>query len=103
MVMEKYRRRIIAWGDTWERKRLVTRVITFTNKPTSEMKAGDIKDDGQGRYLFGCPGCGSVAELDHDVIMEGDRISIVPSVECPYGCGFHEVITGWEFRRLKVQ
>lgn len=60
---------------------------------------GDLYDDGQGGWILMCPKCGQEGILDHTVSILGDSISIIPSVECGYDCGFHEVITGWELRR----
>lgn len=55
--------------------------------------------DKNGEWILGCPNCGKGQWLDHDVVILMDRITINPSVWCGYDCGFHEVITGWEYRK----
>jgi hypothetical protein len=60
---------------------------------------GELYDDRKGEWVLSCPNCGRVGYLDHTVTILGDAITITPSIECPYDCGFHEVVTGWELRR----
>lgn len=46
-----------------------------------------VTSDGRLTARVGCPGCGQVATLDHDILADG---TITPSVMCPVDCGFHE-------------
>lgn len=49
-----------------------------------------------GSALVGCPGCGGSELLDHSISAAG---VVEPSLECPLGCGFHEMaqLDGWRF------
>lgn len=37
--------------------------------------------------LVSCPTCGQVAQLQHEIALDG---LVSPSVQCPARCGFHE-------------
>lgn len=44
-------------------------------------------------WLSGCPMCGSAAMLlEHAVTTENDKVTIIPSITCPY-CKAHYWIT----------
>lgn len=51
--------------------------------------------DGKKTARLSCPGCGSIALLDHKIDKEGN---VTPSVVCPIqSCDFHEFVKleGW--------
>ena len=54
-------------------------------------------EDGSGRWFLGCPSCGLVAFLRHDVNIVDGKPTIIPSVVCPEpGCGAHYFVVDGE-------
>lgn len=50
----------------------------------------------QGRItLIKCPQCGGYASIidSHEVAESDGKVTIKPSLVCPYGCGWHVTIT----------
>ena len=48
-------------------------------------------------WLLGCPSCGLVASLRHDVVVIDGKPTITPSVVCPgNGCGAHYFVVNGE-------
>lgn len=97
-----YKKHMVNVFNWHERRKVPLNLIRMValDTPLKDMKKGEMKDDREGSWWLACPGCGRPQVLDHNVTILEDRITIVPSVECGYDCGFHEVITGWEFRRV---
>ncbi len=60
---------------------------------TSDPSTGSVN------ALIGCPSCGQVGHLSHEIKEDG---TVSPSIVCPYaeekGCTFHDhgVLVGWK-------
>lgn len=48
------------------------------------------RENGELSAMLNCPTCGKTAGLSHAIDVNG---VVIPSVVCPYGCGFHDYVT----------
>lgn len=74
----------------------VRRVLTMVDR--WPVFPGEIYDDAKGSWFLSCPGCSGVSLLTHMVTILDEAVSIIPSVRCPYNCGFEELITAWTLK-----
>lgn len=45
-----------------------------------------IERDGKSEIKVWCPNCERAAVIDHEIADDG---RVTPSLDCPFGCGFH--------------
>ena len=60
------------------------------------LQPGEWTSFGVGLVDAACPTCGQVCSFhDHSIADNGD---VMPSVICPFNCGFHKFVTLQEWR-----